>query len=523
MTDDTKQIEAPQWERNLYEITGDILDINTMLIQRPDLSGLRAKVAEITAELERKSLQLAACGVVAMADTPESAKEVRAMHPDFESASCDDVKRRVDECMELRSRVAELEAQMDAVGAGGVGPLMAAVRDDAKNPTNIDSPMNACMYQAACKRWRDQAEQKDGEWPKLSKPARVGGGLFGVGVTARYVVEAAQRAHAEQIRVAGLTHEQLVEEERRRRKLWDLVHGPIDDVQLAQQPLTESETCKACGEGKARISVTRVCDTCGSEYAGQDEMGMAKRIEAEKQAEPGVLPEFNTWSNNDGDSWYEHPADAQIIYDAFGDEPKVGDTFTLLAGWDCIEATYRITEVNVDGDCEVECVSHPGQINPQPAQQPSNLVEFHQIEPVAYEWRYDSCGHAAVNKLAITETPEPTVFLKNVFARGPFPLRRYPQPAQLPPALCRQRLKSEGKAYPKSTCQACGSMSPNWKACDAMLVAAPEAPEQHPLTEEQIKDIYASNHWYEMGEFTWGAAVVVTRAVERALGIKGAS
>ena len=124
MTDLTNQIEAPQRERSLYEITGDILDINTMLIQRPDLSSLRAKVTETTSKLERESLRLAACSVVAMADTPESAKEVRAMHPDYESASCDDVKRRVDECIELRSRVAELEAQLDVVGAGGVGPLM---------------------------------------------------------------------------------------------------------------------------------------------------------------------------------------------------------------------------------------------------------------------------------------------------------------------------------------------------------------------------------------------------------------
>jgi hypothetical protein len=47
-------------------------------------------------------------------------------------------------------------------------------------------------------------------------------------------------------------------------------------------------------------------------------------------------------------------------------------------------------------------------------------------EPVAWGWRYDSCGHAVVNRLAVTETPEPTVFLTNVFARGPFPLYTHP-------------------------------------------------------------------------------------------------
>jgi len=51
----------------------------------------------------------------------------------------------------------------------------------------------------------------------------------------------------------------------------------------------------------------------------------------------------------------------------------------------------------------------------QPAAQPVQ-------QPVAWGWRYDSCGHAVVNRLVVTETSEPTLFLKNVFARGPFPL-----------------------------------------------------------------------------------------------------
>lgn len=104
------------------------------------------RLNSVHADLERVSMQLVACGVVAMADTPDSAKKARAMHPDYESASCDDVKRRVDECIELRARVAELEEilatlpissltrlrtrikqleeMLAAVGAGGVGPLV---------------------------------------------------------------------------------------------------------------------------------------------------------------------------------------------------------------------------------------------------------------------------------------------------------------------------------------------------------------------------------------------------------------
>lgn len=43
------------------------------------------------------------------------------------------------------------------------------------------------------------------------------------------------------------------------------------------------------------------------------------------------------------------------------------------------------------------------------------------------------------------------------------------------------------------------------------------APKPQPLTDERIKDLYVKNHWYEMGEFTWGACSVVVRAIEREL------
>lgn len=76
----------------------------------------RLKKAE--AELERERTRLAACGVVAMADTKESAYQVRKMVEEYRSASFDDVARRVDECMALRAerdalvaKLAELEGQ----------------------------------------------------------------------------------------------------------------------------------------------------------------------------------------------------------------------------------------------------------------------------------------------------------------------------------------------------------------------------------------------------------------------------
>jgi len=77
--------------------------------------------------------------------------------------------------------------------------------------------------------------------------------------------------------------------------------------------------------------------------------------------EPVARP-FECWSTNDGDSWFEHPADAQIIEDTLGSDAKVGDEFEVLAGWDSVRVTYRITAKsgNEDlADFEVECISHP--------------------------------------------------------------------------------------------------------------------------------------------------------------------
>lgn len=58
---------------------------------------------KLRAENERLRMQLVACGVVAMANTQESAAKARDMHPDYMSASCQDVMRAVDSEMALRA------------------------------------------------------------------------------------------------------------------------------------------------------------------------------------------------------------------------------------------------------------------------------------------------------------------------------------------------------------------------------------------------------------------------------------
>ena len=75
----------------------------------------RRAVAErdaLNAELGSERMRLAACSAVALADTPDSAKEARQMHPDYRSAACDDVARTVDECIALRAQRDELRKAM---------------------------------------------------------------------------------------------------------------------------------------------------------------------------------------------------------------------------------------------------------------------------------------------------------------------------------------------------------------------------------------------------------------------------
>lgn len=75
---------------------------NEMIPAEDEITAAYDRIEELECDLERALMRLVACDVVAMADTQDSAKEVRKMHPDYESAACESVKRRVDECIALR-------------------------------------------------------------------------------------------------------------------------------------------------------------------------------------------------------------------------------------------------------------------------------------------------------------------------------------------------------------------------------------------------------------------------------------
>ena len=69
------------------------------------------EIERLRAELETERMRLAACGVVALSNTPESATQAREMLPEYQSASCDDVARMVDENMRLRAELAAAYAE----------------------------------------------------------------------------------------------------------------------------------------------------------------------------------------------------------------------------------------------------------------------------------------------------------------------------------------------------------------------------------------------------------------------------
>ena len=88
--------------------------MGTITMASEEYDAMVAERDRLMAENERLQMQLAACGVIALANTPESACEARKMHPDYMSASCHDVANAVDREMKLRTQLAEIEPALVA-------------------------------------------------------------------------------------------------------------------------------------------------------------------------------------------------------------------------------------------------------------------------------------------------------------------------------------------------------------------------------------------------------------------------
>lgn len=87
------------------------LSVLTANTDNQDSWVLKSEYDKVVQELENERMRLVACGVVAMADTRESAVDARNMLPEYNSASCQDVARKVDELLDLREELAVLKSK----------------------------------------------------------------------------------------------------------------------------------------------------------------------------------------------------------------------------------------------------------------------------------------------------------------------------------------------------------------------------------------------------------------------------
>lgn len=122
---------------------------------------------------------------------------------------------------------APMGAQIEPLTVGQLQPLLA---EDLRTRLDLHRSWEADLW-----------------WPMLEKPARVGNGTFGVGVSARLVVEAAQRQHVYAEEEGRLTDEQARQHERNRRKLWDMVNGPLCNRMSGGEPCNLRPPCPDCG------------------------------------------------------------------------------------------------------------------------------------------------------------------------------------------------------------------------------------------------------------------------------------
>ena len=100
-----------------HDLPGNIAKIHAQAeearayLDQPEPEGVEDRIFKLEADLERERLRLAACGVVALADTPESAAKTRDMSPEYHSSSLNDVIRQIDALMELRAYLSQPEPE----------------------------------------------------------------------------------------------------------------------------------------------------------------------------------------------------------------------------------------------------------------------------------------------------------------------------------------------------------------------------------------------------------------------------
>ena len=128
-------------------------------------------------------------------------------------------------------------------------------------------------------------------WPKLDRPAKVGGVSFGRGASTRLVVDCAQRLHDMHAADAVKTREQHAIDERNRRMLWDMLNGgPPPGCEQAAQPAGAAAPCAGmnCGATDGVSHSPECCAEHAAALAGgrfvKDEPADVARLATTKAA-----------------------------------------------------------------------------------------------------------------------------------------------------------------------------------------------------------------------------------------------
>jgi hypothetical protein len=142
---------------------------------------------------------------------------------------------------------------------------------------------------------------------------------------------------------------------------------------LRQALEADEKPCPCCGDGNGRLFVTRVCDTCGSEYAGQAEMDMAKRIAAEQQDEPLQCDICGAecadpWHFSTESKRHQHSCDACWIVQA---EPVAFEFYNPATGHAILDYSEHTHLGHLSR--EMGYIARP-LVRPQPVQQPLTVT-----------------------------------------------------------------------------------------------------------------------------------------------------
>lgn len=133
---------------------------------------LESEVEELKTELERERIRLAACGVVALSNTPESAVNARQMSDEYKSASCDGVAMAVDREMKFRNKSEELEREVTELRAKLAAYESAqeiTVPDDMQEWAGMDGATAFHLIERHADNWSDAGKMMH-EWLSANIP-----------------------------------------------------------------------------------------------------------------------------------------------------------------------------------------------------------------------------------------------------------------------------------------------------------------------------------------------------------------